>query len=127
MISYDSVAKLKSFADRKHISYLLFSDPDSKIIRTFGILNETVSAYSMAYGIPYGKPFSQALRSRRLKSWNPERFSQSTRRSNRRRFKLRHLPPGEWAKHPASYQQFKACYNREPEAWEWEFWPHDEA
>ena len=52
-ISYDSVAELKNFADRKHITYLLLSDPDSKIIRTFGILNETVPANSMAYGIPY--------------------------------------------------------------------------
>ena len=52
-ISYDSVAVLKTFADRKHITYLLLSDPDSKIIRTFGILNETVPANSMAYGIPY--------------------------------------------------------------------------
>ena len=52
-ISYDSVAILKSFADRKHITYLLLSDPDSKIIRTFGILNETVPVNSMAHGIPY--------------------------------------------------------------------------
>jgi hypothetical protein len=52
-ISYDSVAVLKTFADRKHITFLLLSDPDSKIIRTFGILNETVPANSMAYGIPY--------------------------------------------------------------------------
>jgi len=36
-------------------------------------------------------------------------------------------PPGEWAKHPAAHRLFKACYNREPEGWEWEFWPHDEA
>ena len=52
-ISYDSVAELKNFADRKHITYLLCSDSDSKIIRTFGILNETIPADSMAYGIPY--------------------------------------------------------------------------
>jgi len=52
-ISYDSVAQLKNFADREHITYLLLSDPDSKIIRAFGILNETVPANSMAYGIPY--------------------------------------------------------------------------
>ena len=52
-ISYDSVAQLKNFADRKHITYVLLSDPDSKIIRAFGILNETVPANSMAYGIPY--------------------------------------------------------------------------
>ena len=35
------------------LPYPLLSDPDSKIIRTFGILNETVPANSMAYGIPY--------------------------------------------------------------------------
>lgn len=52
-ISYDSVAVLKDFADRKHVTYPLLSDSDSKIIRTFGILNETVPANSMAYGIPY--------------------------------------------------------------------------
>jgi len=52
-ISYDSVAVLKDFADRKHITYPLLSDPDSKIIRAFGILNETVPANSMAVGIPY--------------------------------------------------------------------------
>ncbi len=52
-ISYDSVAVLKHFADRKHITYPLLSDPDSKIIRAFGILNETVPAKSMGYGIPY--------------------------------------------------------------------------
>jgi hypothetical protein len=47
------VGVLKNFADRKHITYHLLSDPDSKIIRTFGILNETVPADSMAHGIPY--------------------------------------------------------------------------
>ena len=52
-ISYDSVAALKSFADRRHITYLLLSDSDSKIIRAFGILNETVPANSRGYGIPY--------------------------------------------------------------------------
>ena len=52
-ISYDSVAALKNFADRKHITYPLLSDPDSKIIRGFGILNETVPVKSRGYGIPY--------------------------------------------------------------------------
>ena len=51
-ISYDSVAALKNFADRKHITYPLLSDSDSKIIRAFGILNETVPADSMALRHP---------------------------------------------------------------------------
>jgi peroxiredoxin len=52
-ISYDSTGALKSFADRQHISYPLLSDPDSKIIRAFDILNETSKPGTMTYGIPY--------------------------------------------------------------------------
>src|SRR5258708_14420815 len=55
-ISYDSVAILKSFADRKNITFPLLADPDSKVIRAFGILNETVPKDSGVYGIPY--PFT---------------------------------------------------------------------
>lgn len=51
-ISYDSVAVLKSFSERKHIKFPLLSDPDSKIIKSFGILNETVDKNSPFYGIP---------------------------------------------------------------------------
>ena len=51
-ISYDSVAVLKSFAERRGITFTLLSDPDSKIIRDFGILNEQVQAGSTQYGIP---------------------------------------------------------------------------
>ena len=52
-LSYDSIGALKSFADRQHITYPLLSDPDSKIIRTFNILNETTKPGTMTYGIPY--------------------------------------------------------------------------
>jgi AhpC/TSA family/Thiol:disulfide interchange protein DsbD, N-terminal len=56
-ISYDSVAVLKNFADRQHISYPLLSDPESKIIRAFDILNETVESGTVFYGIPYPGTF----------------------------------------------------------------------
>ena len=52
-ISYDSVGALKSFADRQHITYPLLSDPDSKIIRAYDILNETTTPGTLTYGIPY--------------------------------------------------------------------------
>ncbi len=52
-ISYDSPAILKSFAERTNITFPLLSDPDSRIIRAWGILNETVPAASPFYGIPY--------------------------------------------------------------------------
>jgi len=52
-ISYDSVGTLKNFADRQNITYRLLSDPDSKIIRAFGILNESTKPGTLTYGIPY--------------------------------------------------------------------------
>ena len=50
-ITYDSQAILKSFADRKGISYPMLSDPQSEIIRAFGILNPDGKGF--AAGIPY--------------------------------------------------------------------------
>jgi hypothetical protein len=52
-ISYDSVEVLKSFAERRAITFSLLSDPESKIIRDFGILNEQSQPGTMQYGIPY--------------------------------------------------------------------------
>jgi hypothetical protein len=57
-ISYDSVAVLKDFATRKGISYPLLSDPDSKVIRGFGLLNEVdYPAGNMAHGVPFPGTF----------------------------------------------------------------------
>ena len=52
-VSYDSVAVLKHFADRKNITFPLLSDPDSKIIRDFGILNESIREDHQFFGIPH--------------------------------------------------------------------------
>ena len=52
-ISYDSVATLRDFANRKKITFPLLSDPDSRIIRGFGILNESVKPETLQYGIPH--------------------------------------------------------------------------
>lgn len=52
-LSYDSRAVLKNFADRKSIHFPLLSDPDSKVIRELGILNEEVPKASPFSGIPY--------------------------------------------------------------------------
>jgi peroxiredoxin len=52
-ISYDSTAVLRNFAERKSIHFPLLSDPNSKIIRALGILNETVAKDSPQYGIPH--------------------------------------------------------------------------
>jgi hypothetical protein len=52
-ISYDPVATLKNFADRRGIAYSLLSDKDSAIIRAFGILNEQVTPGTPFAGIPY--------------------------------------------------------------------------
>lgn len=52
-ISYDSVAVLKNFADRRGITFPLLSDPDSKIIQAFGILNQASPRNTPFYGIPH--------------------------------------------------------------------------
>ena len=51
-ISYDSVAILHNFAERRGIHFPLLSDADSKIIRSVGLLNETVPHDSPFFGIP---------------------------------------------------------------------------
>lgn len=56
-ISYDSVAILKNFSERRKITFPLLSDPDSQIIRAFGILNETLKPGNAAYGIPHPGTF----------------------------------------------------------------------
>ncbi len=52
-ISYDSVAVLDNFSKRKNVHFPLLSDPDSKIIREFGVLNEDVPKDNPFYGIPH--------------------------------------------------------------------------
>lgn len=51
-ISYDSPATLHNFAERRAITYPLLADPQSRLIRAFGILNEQVPPGPFA-GIPY--------------------------------------------------------------------------
>ncbi len=52
-ISYDSRAVLEDFAKRRGIGYPLLSDPNSAIIRAFGILNESPPKNSPFSGIPH--------------------------------------------------------------------------
>ena len=51
-VSYDSPEVLKDFATRRNITFPLLSDTDSRAIRAFGILNETVQQDSFVYGVP---------------------------------------------------------------------------
>ena len=51
-ISYDSPAILKAFSERQHIAFPLVSDPQSQIIRSFGILNPQPKPGTPTYGIP---------------------------------------------------------------------------
>jgi len=56
-ISYDSVAILHNFAERRSVHFPLLSDADSKIIRSVGLLNETVPHDGPFFGIPYPGTF----------------------------------------------------------------------
>lgn len=50
-ISYDPVNVLARFAASEKITYPLLSDPDSAVIKAFGILNKEASGRTA--GIPY--------------------------------------------------------------------------
>ena len=50
-VTFDSADVLRHFAERAGITYPLLSDPDSKAIRAFGLLNEAVPARHRFYGV----------------------------------------------------------------------------
>lgn len=57
-LSYDSIEVLRDFAARKHITFPLLSDPDSRIIRRFGIMNTfDYPEGHMAHGVPFPGTF----------------------------------------------------------------------
>jgi hypothetical protein len=51
-ISYDSQEILRFFADRHHIEYPLLADPDSKVIREYGVLNEEATGMQKGFARP---------------------------------------------------------------------------
>lgn len=51
-ISYDSVEILKSFADRRGITYPLLADPDSKIISSYRVLNPDAKGMQHGMALP---------------------------------------------------------------------------
>jgi hypothetical protein len=57
-LSYDSIEVLKDFSTRKGITYPLLSDPESKIIRAFGLMNEVdYPPGNLAHGVPFPGTF----------------------------------------------------------------------
>jgi peroxiredoxin len=56
-ISYDSVDVLKSFADKRQITFPLLSDPDSKTITAYALRNKEVAGKKFGKidldGVPY--------------------------------------------------------------------------
>src|SRR5688572_20788100 len=56
-ISYDPVAILADFSGRRGITFPLLSDPGSRTIQQYGILNTTVSETSSQRGIPFPGTF----------------------------------------------------------------------
>lgn len=56
-LSYDSVELLADFARRKGITYPLLSDPESRVIRAFRILNENFPPGHLWHGVPFPGTF----------------------------------------------------------------------
>jgi peroxiredoxin len=51
-ISYDTVEILKSFADRRQIQFPMLADPDSQVIRAFGVLNADATGMNQGMSLP---------------------------------------------------------------------------
>ena len=51
-ISYDSPAILRDFADRHKIDYPLLADPESKIIASYGVLNQEATGMMKGMALP---------------------------------------------------------------------------
>ena len=51
-ISYDSTAILRNFARRQHITFPLLADPESRIIRRFGVLNPHAEGFTKGRAYP---------------------------------------------------------------------------
>ena len=51
-ISYDSPAILKDFTERQKIGFPLLADPDSKVIRSFHVLNEKADGMTRGMALP---------------------------------------------------------------------------
>src|SRR3990172_6952141 len=45
-ISYDTVEILQAFADRRQIEFPMLADPDSQVIRAYGVLNAEAQVYA---------------------------------------------------------------------------------
>ena len=57
VITYDSPEVMADFSRRRGITFPLLSDPDSQIIKAYGILNTTVAAGTRSDGIPFPGTF----------------------------------------------------------------------
>jgi AhpC/TSA family/Disulphide bond corrector protein DsbC len=56
-VSYDPVPVLAEFSSRMTIGFPLLSDPGSKTIKAYGILNTTLDSANPTYGIPFPGTF----------------------------------------------------------------------
>jgi hypothetical protein len=81
-ISYDSREALSLVARRLRIHYPLLSDPDSEIIRAFGILNTNIPKGHEWYGIPFPGTYvvdeKGIVRSKYFEEGHRQRFTADT-------------------------------------------------
>ncbi len=73
-ISYDPVDVLRDFADRRGITYPMLSDPDSAIIRAFGLFNEEIEPGTRDYGVPHPAIFFVDRAGRVIRKYMEERY-----------------------------------------------------
>jgi AhpC/TSA family/Disulphide bond corrector protein DsbC len=65
---------LREFADRRRITYLMLSDAESSVIRSFGLFNETVPPGTRDFGIPHPALFFVDGNGTVLRKYMEERY-----------------------------------------------------
>jgi hypothetical protein len=73
-ISYDRVEVLEVFARRLGVSVPLLSDPESRVIRDFGLLNETIPKDHEFFGVPWPGTFVIGADGRVLRKYFEENY-----------------------------------------------------
>lgn len=109
-ISNDTAEALGHFAERAGIGFPLLSDADSEIIRSYGVLNETVPRDHQFYGIPHPVEFllgpDRMVRAKYFEDDYKDRFTAgrvlvrqfgSETGSARKTFQTAHLKAVTWA------------------------------
>ena len=108
VLSYDSPEVMRSFAQRRHITYPLLADPGSENIRRIGVLNENYKKDDLRYdGVPFPGTFlldrNGKVTAKHFEDEHHERFTAAS-------LLVRHFGDVDGARTEAETQHLRVSY-----------------